>query len=66
MNSSISNLQKSGKGARCEEEGKEIVPDGLYPPVHGQDGQGKGEPRDMTGEIGHLHKYINCSRNQGD
>lgn len=27
---------------------------------------GKGEPRHMTREIGHLHKYINCSWNQGD
>lgn len=66
MNSSISSLQSLARGARCEEERREIVPDGLHPPVHGQDGQGKGEPRDMPGEIGYLHKYINCSWNQGD
>lgn len=29
-------------------------------------GQGKGEPRHMTREIGQLHRYINCSQNQGD
>lgn len=28
--------------------------------------QGKGELRDMTGKIGHLHKCINCVRNQGN
>lgn len=27
-------------------------------------GQGKGEPRNMVGEIGHLHKCINCVKNQ--